>query len=628
MSQLPTVLQGMNGTVNQKDEFNQPKKINSVNKSNMKTKLLVIVVFTIFSISSNAQQTLPPIAKQRPADFEYLAAPDSTGHRALIKQASKIQTQQLKLPYPIIFIHGLNSNSGTWDNTTNFMDSQYGFTFGGFIDYCINYDGDNTTTNLNFYPTVGADLALYTNTANLIDGDYYYVNFDVGSDGSYHPNGSIYDVISNQEAIAKQGLAIKWAIFYVLQKTGRDKVILMGHSMGGLAAREYLQNTSIWQPDGQHHVAKLITTGTPHGGSNQVTGGSWIADCQSAAYRDLRTTYSGSGDPCVYLFGGLESNTVMNLAFCSNFYSIDVNCNGTSGQNITGLNQKNLYTNLDYSCIVGMCTGCIGTQTPGDGIVLEVSADLTNYYASMNASLFYYTAFAVTQIHTDLPDQSYQNLQGLDEPNEYNISYNINFDTVYTAFNTVQDINSPYYPTDYDDFKFSVPSNMSIGISINNIILSDLAARILNSSYQIVGTTHHSSGASSLNFSQSLTAGTYYLETYGTPTTTSYLSPYTFVLNNTTGIGENTSQNYFHSYNYPNPFKNTCTISFALPKSDFVTIKVYDLFGQHISTLVNERMNQGKHEIIFDGSQLTSGIYFYTIQSEIKIETHKLNLEK
>ena len=61
---------------------------------------------------------------------------------------------------------------------------------------------------------------------------------------------------------------VKWAIYYVLQLTGRDKVILMGHSMGGLAAREYLQNPSNWQLDGQTHVAKLVTTGTPHGGSN------------------------------------------------------------------------------------------------------------------------------------------------------------------------------------------------------------------------------------------------------------------------------------------------------------------------------------------------------------------------
>ena len=52
--------------------------------------------------------------------------------------------------------------------------------------------------------------------------------------------------LSNQSAIAKQGLALRNVIIYVMQLTGRDKVILMGHSMGGLAAREYLQNPSNW----------------------------------------------------------------------------------------------------------------------------------------------------------------------------------------------------------------------------------------------------------------------------------------------------------------------------------------------------------------------------------------------
>ena len=57
--------------------------------------------------------------------------------------------------------------------------------------------------------------------------------------------------------------------------TNKDKVILFGHSMGGLCAREYLQNSSNWQTDGSHHVAKLITRGTPHGG---FAGSDIIAD--------------------------------------------------------------------------------------------------------------------------------------------------------------------------------------------------------------------------------------------------------------------------------------------------------------------------------------------------------------
>ena len=306
-------------------------------------KYYAIILLALICLNLNAQKRITqiPVAKHRPADFEYLSAPDSLGNRTQRKKAMQNAEkpkllQQMKLPYPILFIHGLNSNSATWDDYTNFLDVNYGLQFGGYIDFCLNYDGSNNSTNQNLYPTSGGDIALYTQSSTLVSADYYSINFDVGIDGSYNPAGSSNDVLSNQQAITKQGLAVAYAIQAILQVTGRDKVILMGHSMGGLAAREYLQNWS--QSDGLHHIGKLATTGTPHGGSDQVTGG-WASgvDCSSEAYRDLRTTYSFSGANGVYLFGGLENSSVMSLLFCSGFYNFDINCNGTTNENVIGL---------------------------------------------------------------------------------------------------------------------------------------------------------------------------------------------------------------------------------------------------------------------------------------------------
>ncbi len=574
----------------------------------MKKITIMLIAFAFLGLNGIAQQILHFIPKERSADFEYLSAPDSLGKRTFLKTAASINSERIetlpqKLPYPIIFIHGLNSKSGTWDPTTNFMDSQYGLTFGGRFDYCLNSDADNTIANTNSYPTVGADLALFSGTWH--NGDYFYVNFDVGTDGSYHPNGNQYDVLSNQSAIVKQGFVLNDAIYRVLQLTGREKVILMGHSMGGLAAREYLQNQSNWQPDGQSHVAKLVTTGTPHGGSNQVTGGSALTgvDCQSEAYRDLRATYSGSSDPGVYLFGGLESSSVMDNTFCSNFYNIDVNCSGSVGQNITGLNQKNIYNDLGYSCIIGECSGCLLTQHPGDGIVLETSANINSYY-TLNADQFYYIASAVVEIHTDLPIQSYLNMQALDEPYLYPLSYKVNFDTTYIGFMTVQATNNPFPTIDYDDYKFTVSANMSVGVNISNIILPHLFARIVNSSYQVVGTNHDSNGSSHLGFSQNLSEGTYYLEIYGTATNTSYLYPYSFILNNTTGISENNLANTISIF--PNPVTNLLTISLPATNIKSCSINLYDMLGEKMLDEIITHTSQYTINI----STLPQGIYF------------------
>ena len=71
---------------------------------------------------------------------------------------------------------------------------------------------------------------------------------------------------------------------------------------------------------------------------------------------------------------------------------------------------------------------------------------------------------------------------------------------------------------------------------------------------------------------------------------------------------------YLLSQNYPNPFNATTTISFDLPESQFVTLKLYDLFGREVQTLYNRATYPGIHDIHFDASDLSSGFYFYKLQ--------------
>jgi len=67
--------------------------------------------------------------------------------------------------------------------------------------------------------------------------------------------------------------------------------------------------------------------------------------------------------------------------------------------------------------------------------------------------------------------------------------------------------------------------------------------------------------------------------------------------------------------NYPNPFNPTTTIKYQIPELSFVTLKVYDVLGSEIITLVNEEITVGSYEVDFNATSLPSGIYFYRLQA-------------
>ena len=80
--------------------------------------------------------------------------------------------------------------------------------------------------------------------------------------------------------------------------------------------------------------------------------------------------------------------------------------------------------------------------------------------------------------------------------------------------------------------------------------------------------------------------------------------------------------------NYPNPFNPTTSINFTLPQISIVTLKVYDVLGREISTLVNEEREAGSYSFKFNGSELSSGFYFYTVNAGNYTSTKKMLLIK
>jgi hypothetical protein len=98
-----------------------------------------------------------------------------------------------------------------------------------------------------------------------------------------------------------------------------------------------------------------------------------------------------------------------------------------------------------------------------------------------------------------------------------------------------------------------------------------------------------------------------------------------------TGVDESVAAlpyEYHLDQNYPNPFNPTTTISFTLKQTGVTTLKVYDLLGREVATLIDGVMSIGNHSITFSGEQLSSGVYFYRAFSGSFVETKKMILQK
>lgn len=395
---------------------------------------------------------------------------------------------QRTIPNPIILVHGwtgngyTNDNKGTWTEFTNYLQEKANLTIErNPLSYNLNCDN-------NIYSSNKYNDVCDNNYGTLGNKDIYIINFDTRTGNQ-----------SNQAGVVKQGYALKFAIQKVLNVTGADKVILLGHSMGGLAIREYLQNSSNWQSDGEHHIAKLATIGTPHRGSDTSLG--FLTniligkDENSESVRDLRDSYFYSnctrdGQPIkcpgVYLWGGQESRTWMrtNALGGSSFYNIDVNCNGSTGDNVIGLNQKSLYLNLDFACI-------IGGPTFSDGIVSIESQNLNTVYPNISET-FYWNCNKSTGIicHTQEPKQAFiEMIQALDEPKTYLTK--INFGNQYKGFFTLQ-ANSNQI--DVDEYSLTVSQKGLVSFIANQVDASNARLTLKKTNGEVIYSEYLSSG--------------------------------------------------------------------------------------------------------------------------------------
>jgi len=93
-------------------------------------------------------------------------------------------------------------------------------------------------------------------------------------------------------------------------------------------------------------------------------------------------------------------------------------------------------------------------------------------------------------------------------------------------------------------------------------------------------------------------------------------------------LNENLPTEYSINQNFPNPFNPSTKIQYGLPEYSLVTIKIFDLLGREVMTLVNEIKNAGRYEVTFKGENFSSGIYYYRIKAGNYEQIRKMILLK
>jgi ligand-binding sensor domain-containing protein len=104
--------------------------------------------------------------------------------------------------------------------------------------------------------------------------------------------------------------------------------------------------------------------------------------------------------------------------------------------------------------------------------------------------------------------------------------------------------------------------------------------------------------------------------------------PLSEILTSVKGLTTNLPANFRLEQNYPNPFNPVTNLEFGISNSGFVSLKVYNIIGKEVATVVNENLNPGTYMYRFDASELSSGIYFYTLKTNGFSKTKRMILMK
>jgi triacylglycerol esterase/lipase EstA (alpha/beta hydrolase family) len=571
-----------------------------------------------------------------------------------------IAYSQIKYHYPIIFVHGLIASDNEFSETMMYLRDNQDFGEINVFDIVLNADNDSESALMSedvkwedfVYDGDEINIGRRNYASSMddyVDGwtgrNFFAINFKEerirGAAGTFND----YFDQSNEAAIFKQGYALNIMITEVLDYTGAEKVILVGHSMGGLAIREYLQRTdgqgthTNWidpfSPDG-HKVARVVTFGTPHLGSNTSPDPTKsdipTANGNSEANRDMLWEYDSYNfcdaaiNQGIYMFGGYEYciKSEDGIFGNSTFDNVDINCDGDEDDYITGINEgfsstnynpeMPLPENIRYTWLTSIWIGWdIGLV--GDG---AVDINRQWLYADDQPVPAGITDTCMSDFfHSSEGTDYFTILRGLDEPQQFNLAYKSYPGDTISGHITFQ---QNYQVMDRD--MYLIPANgenaINIYVESNNLLDSiHIYDKYQNLIMQFdVGNIQDSI---QIIFSEYNT-DSIYLCVQGIATSDSWQSMYKVRTESAvcTGISEMNSSKI--ATIYPNPVKEILNVNFA-NHFEYAEISVLSLDGK---CLLEQIIKPGGSINIAD---LDAGVYVLNIQSGMEMQSivfHKL----
>jgi hypothetical protein len=458
----------------------------------------------------------------------------------ILLNSNSVYSQPANSPYPVIFVHGLNSDDMTWNTTLTQLSSAWILSSEHTLSAVLNARGGDTTEYIqdvvipekdvsgNFVNTI-SNSSVYTfnfgNFWNRNSSDPRIILYSSSTPGSSQSP-------SSQSSIYKQGFALKIFIDSVLRVTGSAKVILAGHSMGGLAIREYLQRIENgihkWWVDPNdevngHKVAKVVTIGTPHLGTNVSSVPFTTIDFNSEAIRDMRISFSSNNAP--FLFGNQES------VVPTNYYNADINCNGTESDSIIGLSAGNsenslmpLPLNITYTYITSNYLG-LGTD-------LAVPLNKQWLFNGTTPSPAGISDTLLTNKNHIQETGDYRSLiRGLDEPDNLNFAYEVNSGKTYAGFITLQ---SKAVTSDTDFYKVEFSSGGKLALNLTSLNAGVSGIAIMNENGMII--ISKSIAGSSDSVSSYVNGGNYFYRITGNSNQNTNFNSYRFTPNSVPAV--------------------------------------------------------------------------------------------
>ena len=551
---------------------------------------------------------------------------------------------QNNLPYPVIFVHGLTGSDQTFSKTFKYMSSRFGLGRVNVYDVVLNADNENSTADMSkdvkwkdfYFGTWYSRRFINVGRRSYADDmdDYkdgwaygtnlFAINF---KEERIRGAASIYNDwfdYSDQAAIYKQGYALSQMIKEVLAYTGAEKVILVGHSMGGLAIREYLQRTKNgvhvnWvdpnSSDG-HKVAAVITYGTPNLGSNAGFDPtkSLIPDKNTEAMRDLKYSYDSytycSGTPVgIYLFGGYEY-CILSTSTNKTFFNADINCDGDYYDYIVGIDAGTkdnpnmpLPTNIPYTWITSIWADW-GGNLVGDG---AVNIDRQWLHSGNTPAPVGIADTMLTHlVHTSEAGDYKTIIRAMDEPENPAFAYKLNYNKTYLGFITYQ---PNMYTSDYDIYKVNTSGLSQVKISITDYYSGVDKIEVFSPTYQYLGSAYVGSSA---NLTVNTNGNSFvYIRVHGYATSYSWAYPYKLYL---TPVYASKSATAESEDLITNLYSRDGSVNITLSRT--ADVNIYDLTGK---TVFSGKIDGSRTINLEKGS-----IYIIKATSKDKNETKKI----